>query len=396
MIVSLLGLVISLFAYLIAFPQPYQRRFDVYAALLSLHIVATIAYWLLSFESGMDAFLYYRDPFGFYSESAFKSGTYFVVHMVQVIRSTLGGSFLDHFLFFQCFGMVGIALIIRCFNEIAESLHLNVPLPVFAIVFLPGLHFWTVAIGKDGPMIMAVALSVWAALNIQRRIAWMAVALIIMVLIRPHVAAMVMAGNAAALLFTKQLSAKARIAMAPIALIGLGFAIAEATRRLGVSIDTQSVSDFVDAQQENGERFGSGANLESLPLPLKVWALLFRPFFYDAEGVMQWTASVENAVLLYFFGYVAWNWRLLLWLAKNIYYVTYCLVFGNLLILALALVNYNIGLGQRQKMMVLPALLCVYATIYLYKRYLAAAQSGMAAEAEAPSQQAAYPAPANA
>src|SRR5690554_6873793 len=179
MIVSLLGLVISLFAYLLAFPHAHQRRFDVYAALLAMHLGATIAYWLMSFESGMDAFLYYRDPEGFFRKSAFTSGTYFIVHMVQHIRQTLGGSFLDHFLFFQCFGMIGIALMMRCYNEVAEALGVSVPIPIYATLALPGLHLWTSAIGKDSIINMAIVLAIWSTLRIQRRLIWLAIALVI-------------------------------------------------------------------------------------------------------------------------------------------------------------------------------------------------------------------------
>lgn len=375
MIVSLLGLVISLFAYLLAFPEPHQRRFDVYGALLALHVLATIAYWLMSFESGMDAFLYYRDPEGFFNKSAFTSGTYLVVHLVQHIRLTLGGSFLDHFLFFQCFGMIAVALIIRCYNEVAESLGMNVPLVVYATVFLPGLHFWSVAIGKDGLMIMAIALSVWCSIQIHKRVIWMALAVLLMVLIRPHIAGIVMAAITGALLISKQLSSRVRLVLAPIAMIALIFVGGLAAQRFGVTLDPDSFSNFVETQQGLGDRFGSGADLSSQPLPMKMIALLFRPLFVDAEGMMGWAASAENAILLSIFAYIAYNWRLLLMLTKNVFYVPFCVIFASILIVLLSLVNYNIGLGQRQKMMALPAVLLIFATLYLYKRYRARASS---------------------
>lgn len=385
MIVSLLGLVISLFAYLLAFPQPHQRRFDVYAALLALHLLATIAYWLMSFESGMDAFLYYRDPEGFFQKSAFTSGTYLIVHFVQHIRHSLGGSFLDHFLFFQCFGMIAVALIIRCYNEIAESLNTSVPLFAYATVFLPGLHFWTVAIGKDGPMVMAISLSIWASLHIQKRVLWMAFAILLMVLIRPHIAGIVMAAITGALFISKQLSSRARLTLAPVALIALIFVGGRAADKFGVTLDPDSFSNFVETQQGLGDRFGSGADLASQPLPMKMVALLFRPFFIDAEGMMGWAASAENALILAIFGYIAYNWRLLLMLAKNVFYVPFCVVFAGILIVLLSLVNYNIGLGQRQKMMAMPAVLLIFVTLYLYKRYQARASSQVQVQVDATS-----------
>ena len=142
MIVSLTGLVVSFFAYLLAFPDRERRRFDIYLALLVLHLLMTVAYWLYHFEAAMDAFGYYRDPYGFYQMNPFASGTYFIVHVVQTIKGLFGGSFLDHFLFFQCFGMLGFALLIRSFNEVADSLGVEVPLFLYFLLFLPGPHFW--------------------------------------------------------------------------------------------------------------------------------------------------------------------------------------------------------------------------------------------------------------
>ena len=372
MIVSLLGILISLFAYLLAFPQAYQRRFDVYGALLALHIAAAIGFWLMSFESGMDAFLYYRDPEGFFQKDAFTSGTYFLVHVVQNIRHTLGGSFLDHFLFFQCFGMIGIALMIRCFNEVAESLGMSVPLVLYATLALPGLHLWTSGIGKDGIMSMAIVLALWSALSIHKRLPWLGLALVIMMVIRPHIASVVVAGLGSALLFSNYLPGRIRVMLAPVAMIGLIFVASRAGEKFGVTLDPDSFSSFVETQQGLGDKFGSGAGLEAQSLPLKVWALLFRPFFYDAEGMMGWLVSIENAVLMYFILYIVYHGKLLFRLAKSVFYVPYAVTFASILIFLLSLVNYNIGLGQRQKMMAVPAILMLYATISLYKRYLSA------------------------
>ncbi|WP_129793651.1 hypothetical protein [Sphingosinicella sp. CPCC 101087] len=377
MIVSLLGLVISLFAYLLAFPQSHQRRFDIYGAILAVHIAGAVGYWLLSFESAMDAFTYYRDPFGYVRKSPFAEGTFFIVHVVQFIRRTLGGSFLDHFLFFQCFGMIGVALLIRSFNEIAESFHMAVPFHVYLLLFLPGLHFWSAGIGKDGPMIMAVSLAAWASLRIHKRIVWMVLSLGIMALIRPHVGAVVMVGVASALLFTKQMSMRAKAVLAPVALMGLLFLAFRASERLGVGFSADSVAEFVEQQQGFGDEYGGGADLASQPFPLKIWALLFRPFFFDTDSWMQRIASIENAVLLYFFAYLAYNWRTLLTLAKNVFYVCYSIVFCGLLIVLLAMVNYNIGLGQRQKMMAVPLVILLYGTVYIYKQYRRREQASM-------------------
>jgi len=271
--------------------------------------------------------------------------------------------------------MVGLALLMRAFNEVAESLGMDLPWQAYLLLFLPGLHFWSAGIGKDGPMIMAICLSLWASLRIQKRIVGFAIAVLIMVLIRPHIAAIAMVAAAGALFFSRQLSSKVRVLLAPVAVLGLAFVVVKVFNRFNLSLDTESMADFVETQQSHGEAHGSGAALQDLIFPLKVWALLFRPFYYDAitMGLMGWAASVENTVLLGMFGYVAYHFRLLVRLSLHVFYMAYATIFAAGTIVALALVNYNLGLGQRQKMMAVAAVILMFTTIFLYKRYLSAA-----------------------
>ena len=373
MIVTLIGLSISFFAYFIAFPHAHQRRFDIYLLILAMHLTAAIAYWLYSFESGMDAFIYYRDPYGYARGSPFNSGTYFIVHLDQFIRRTLGGSFLDHFLFFQCFGMLGMALLARCLNEVAESLQLQIPLVAYVILLFPGIHFWSVAIGKDAPMIMATSLALWASMKIERRLVWMGIALLIMVPIRPHVAAISVFAMGGTIFLSRSVSTTVKLVLGlPAAAAVIWFANV-AIQQLGVGgADLGSISEFVENQQNLGEDFGSGANIQALPYPLKVLTLLFRPLWLDASGMLGLVASAENTLLLGIFGYMILKWRILLQLFRNVPFVTYGVIFSGLLILLLSLVSYNIGLGQRQKMMAVVPVLLIVATIYMYQRFLAA------------------------
>jgi len=382
MIVALTGLVVSLFAYLIAFPDRDRRRFDVYLPLLLLHVAMAVAYWLYHFEAAMDAFTYYRDPYNFYQQfGPLSSGTHFITWVVQTLRSAVGGSFLDYFLLFQCFGMIGFALLIRSFIEVADSLQTEVPWLLYLLLFLPGLHFWSVAIGKDAPMFMAVALAVWASIRIGRRFVWMALAVAAMLLIRPHVGAVVMLAVFVAFITARGVSPITRLVLIPPAIAGLVATLLMAGEQLGIDFsDAETVTDFVQYQQGLNETMGSGASIASLPFPLKVFTLLFRPLFFDAAGAMAYAVSFENVALLFLFGALAAYWRDLFRLMGRVYHVTFCAVFSVTLIIGLSLVNYNLGLGQRQKMMVMPAVLLIFATIYLYRRYLAAAAQAAALE----------------
>jgi len=375
MIVSLVGLLAGLFAILIAFPDSNRRKPGIYLGLFTLHLAMAIAYWGYTYESGMDAYMYYQDPFGL-RYKPFATNTVMIAQFVQASRDLLGGSYLDYFFLFQAFGMIGIAFLIRTFQEIADSLSMEVPMVAYLLLFLPGLHFWSVAIGKDAPMFMAISMATWASLKIHRRALWFIVALVFMTLIRSHIAAMALFSMLVALLLNRELSTAARtgllIAGATI------FAIVLTEAKLSLQLDTldvRTISDFVDRNQGYGETHGAD-NLESLPFPFKVLTLLFRPLFFDAPGFMGFVISFENVFFLYIFGYIALSWRTVIGLIRPVYYLGFCLLFAFVVIIALAAVSYNIGLGQRQKMMAMPPVLVVFVTVFLYRRYTAARERG--------------------
>jgi hypothetical protein len=100
--------------------------------------------------------------------------------------------------------------------------------------------------------------------------------------------------------------------------------------------------------------------------------------------MMGIAASAENTVLLGIFAYIGYQWRLMLKLLLHVYYLAYAAIFSSVVIVALALVNYNLGLGQRQKMMAVVAVLVIFGSVFMYKRYLrsvgAAAQLPIAVE----------------
>lgn len=370
MIVALIGLAVSFFAYFVAFPRGRPKRFDVYLLVLAIHLLATITYWLFTFEAGTDAYTYWNDPFGYMAKPFLDPGTGFVVHFVQSVKSASGGSFLDHFFFFQAFGMVGIAFLMRALGEIAESLGIEVPMVTYLLLFIPGLHFWSVAIGKDAPMMMAIGIAAWASLRIDRRFLAMGAAILVMAMIRPHVGAITVIGGVVAVFVSGQVSHKAKMILAPLTIVGAIVTATVALRNFGLSFDVQVLQAFFEYQQDLGESHGSGAGIQDMPYPMKLFTLLFRPFFFDAPGLMGYAASVENLLLMFIIGYVVYNWKTVFYLSRRIGYMAYAVVTSSILIFLLSLVSYNIGLGQRQKMMAIPAILLIFGTVFMYKRFL--------------------------
>lgn len=376
MIPAIFGLLVSIACIRLAFPDAARRQLAVYSAVFGMHLLATLYYWSLASTDGFDAQFYYSDPLDWANEP-FATGSVFMIKFVQLAKSVFGGTFFGYFLFFQCFGMIGVALIIRAFGEVAESLMIEVPSGVWLLALLPGLHLWTVAIGKDAPLFMAVCISVWAVMRIDSRFVWLAVAILIMALVRPHIAAISMLAFGFSLLFDRRLPAVAKLLLAMVSAAGLGFVMTTAQSQLGLeSLDPQGISAFIERNQKLGQSIAGGEELVNLPYPLKLLSLMFRPFFFDAHGILGLIASAENLILVFLIGSIAMRLRMLVELAKDVFYIGYCMVFSASVLVLLAFLNYNVGLGLRQKMMAIPGILIVSASLTLYRRY----QSGTGRE----------------
>src|SRR5690606_28877764 len=56
------------------------------------------------------------------------------------------------------------------------------------IILLPSVSFWSSAIGKDAIAFMATGLALWAALHLKDRVWLIVTAVLLMLIVRPHIA----------------------------------------------------------------------------------------------------------------------------------------------------------------------------------------------------------------
>jgi hypothetical protein len=361
-LVGIAGLLLGLAAVFVADLRWSRQRISVFALLFVLHAVASVGYYEFA-KLGSDAQFYYNDPLQIYGRETGLS-TIFTVNMVQFLRENFGGTFFDYFMLFQSLGFWGIVYLIKAVQEIHEELELAIHPWTYLPFFLPGIHFWTGAIGKDAPLFLGVALSVWAAMRLNRRYIAFGIAVGIMLLFRAHIALIALMALAAAALFEQRV----KLWVKGILLAGVfGVTVITAT-----SMDTtyqidmsnaDSVADFLEARSSVGEESGADLSLVNSSLPTKILSLWLRPFFFDAEGFMAYIASLENVLLLLIMMYLVINFRESVRITKKVMYLRFSFIFFVVLTLLLAMVSFNIGLGLRQKMMAMPCLLILFASI---------------------------------
>lgn len=372
MLVLTLGLLLSLSCYFIAFPKGLERRLTLYLPIALLHVAAGVAFWLFAESQPADANMYYLDPYRL-ADDPFQPGTVFVVQFVQFMKLSMAGSFFDQFMLFQAFGLIGLALLLRCLMELGDLLQVRVPNLAYGLLLLPGLHFWTAAIGKDAPVFMGVCLSIWAALRIERRFVWFGLAVAVMFLFRPHIAALACLALVGAFLVNRRMPVVIKAVLIPLAIGAFTLVAATAQDQLGLTtVDSKSLTDFVDRTQNAGSAFSGGADLAGQPFIIKLLSLLFRPFFFDAAGLFAYAASLENLLLIGVFYLIAIRALTLFRIGRSAFFVPYCAILVVILATLLALVNYNVGLGLRQKMMFMPAVIILFSTVLMHRRYMLA------------------------
>ena len=361
---GLLGIMISIAGFHFARANQSRARFILFVLLFLLHVGTTIANFLYTQERGGDALLYYYDQMGLYGEIT-GLGTVFVINFVQFLKSYLGGSFFDYFLLFQSMGFWGILFVLRTFDDIHEELGQPLFKGVYFLLFLPGLHYWTSAIGKDAPIFFGIAMCVWAASRLQRRYLFFGAGVAIALAVRPHVALMALVAVALALLLGRNVTLMTRAALLAVVLAGMTTVatLVEGTFS-GLSLSSaDSVSEFLESKSQVSESSGADLGIVSASFPIKLFTLLFRPFFIDAEGALGYIASLENVVLLAIVLTLIRRFRTAMALGRGALFARFAFFFFVILTLLLAMVNYNVGLGLRQKMMMMPALLAFFAAL---------------------------------
>lgn len=70
-------------------------------------------------------------------------------------------------------------------------------------VLLPSVSLWSSAIGKDVIAFLSINCALWASLNLRRRVGLMIFAIVSMLLVRPHMAGILVIALSIAMVFDK-------------------------------------------------------------------------------------------------------------------------------------------------------------------------------------------------
>lgn len=331
-------------------------------ALYGWHTVMCLVYCWYVLNFGGDAIGYFaRAQTG---TIQFEFGTAGVDYLTAILVQGLDLSLLGTFLFFNLFGAIGLQVFDACLRIAVHDKIKRYRRLATLIVFLPSVSFWSSGIGKDALSFLAANLALWAALKLGRRAILMAIAIAVMLLVRPHIAGiMVMAVTLASVLDSKAKPGKKLMLGAvslSVALVMVPFALKYSG--LGESVDANSLSAYVENRQASNMEGGGGIDIANMSLPMQFFSYLFRPLIFEARSIFALAAAIDNLILLYLFysgGRMIWR-KSRSGLGEN---RTFMWAYAMVAWLILATTTSNMGIALRQKWMFAPFLIFLLISV---------------------------------
>ncbi|MEJ8801531.1 hypothetical protein [Pontibacter sp. H249] len=271
------------------------------------HLIFGIAYYLyVSSQGGSDSLKYWNGAKKISLSEALMSlfeyqGTQAMYAINFIPSGVFDMSFFSGTILYCFIGFVGISL----FYKIAvDAVPLNYKISnvlLFPTIFyLPNLHFWSSAIGKDTILFFCVALFTYALVNLKNRLPLLIFSSFLAYLVRPHIILFLFIGFALAFSMNKNIASYKRYVLF-LLMLSVGAymlpSVMEYAQVEELSID--SYEEFSDTKVSNLSRShtGSSVDVSNYPFPLKVLTFLYRPTFIDINGIPALLAAIENFIL---------------------------------------------------------------------------------------------------
>lgn len=325
-------------------------------ALYAWHTAMCIVYFVYSLNNIADSTSYYINSI--YRPLDFKAGTEMVTVIVHQFSVVLNMSYGGTFLVFNIVGFIGMVSLASALRSVCKDKRNYTALIITGILFLPGLSYWSSAIGKDALTFMASSLACWAALNLGRRYPAMIIAVIVTAAARPHIAGILIASFAVSSVIFMRLSMMARVSMmlmlAPLAIFAVRYGLEFAG--VGDVSSAEAITNFVETRQGHNLGGGSSVSISDMSVPMRLFTYLFRPLIFDAHGLLGIIVSLENIILFTLLALTGFH-ALTRSSSLSHFQIAFFSIFTLVALMVLANTTANLGIAIRQKWMVLPMIL---------------------------------------
>lgn len=328
------------------------------------HTFFCLIYFLYVTKFGGDATGYYH--WSLVSDPEFRFGTVAVRIITSFFSQGLGLSLLGCSLAFQIFGYIGLLGFDASLRGVTFNKSKNIRLLSSFIILLPSISFWSSGLGKDSLSFCAMGLALWAALSLKRRWSLLVIAMLVMLLVRPHMAGMMGLGLAGSFVLQRGIPLPQRAMFGGFALTAAVFLIPFGLNYAGVGEDAgaEDVMQYIESRQAHNLKGGGAVDISGMTPPVQMFTYLFRPTLIEARNLFSLAAALDNTILVFLF--VVGGWALIKkplpphLLGHNRMFLW---IYSLCAWLILAMTTANLGIALRQKWMFAPMLIFLLISV---------------------------------
>lgn len=300
------------------------------------------------------------------------TGTFFMNLVTTAVYTVVGPSPIAGFFVFGSFAYWGVYLFYRAFEiGVPGGDRKRYALLVF---LLPSLLYWPSSIGKEAFLMLCIGAVALGGAKFFARERGAALPLVLglagTLMVRPHFAALLVAGLFAGQLFRPRgkqaIDILYRIGGIAVMVAAGALVIGQSATFLGIDdpANLDAVNSRIDTAGMNTEQGGSKFTpvplTSPLGLPASLVTVLFRPFPWEAHNLQVLVSAVEGAFLIVLL-VASWRrFRELPRILRQSPYVTFVIVYALLFVWAFSSFG-NFGILARQRVLVMPLFLVLAA-----------------------------------
>ena len=306
-----------------------------------------------------------------------RTGTQFIEIVTGIIYTLIGPSFIGGFLFFSWLSFWGLFFFYRAFRTgVPDG---NARRYAVLLFLLPSMLFWPSSIGKEAWMTLVLGITTYGSAKLLARQRGATIYLVLgiagVLMVRPHMALIVIAGIALAYVLRSNSAARAVALGKTRTAIGIAFigvstllVIRRVSEFFGIdefNLDTATETlEYAEGQTgQGGSAFvGGGPSLRNLPMNFVT--VLFRPFPFEVDSIPTILAALEGTALMVLVITSLPRLRTVPRRLRKQPYIAYCLTYTILFCFMFSSFQ-NFGILARQRVLVFPLLLVFLALPFI-------------------------------
>ena len=327
------------------------------------HMFFGLVYWTYSQFNRSDSISYFKSHTHYKSWfDAFKPGTLFIEWVNYPFANWLGFNY-DMMMFFSTW--VGFWGFVYFYLFMKENLRFNPKFEgwdaITIFMFLPNMHFWTASLGKGAYIFAGLAFLTYGLSWPAKRIFHIALGSFMCYMIRPHILFAVLIGMGVGFVLGREKVPLYQKYMVVIFAIGMSVYVYEDLLVFLGYDPNNVVASFEEETALNRGRLqtsGSGVDMGSYSMPMKLFTFWFRPLFVDSPNAIGLIVSMENALYIYMFSKII-NKDFIKYIKEAPAMVKMSAVVFISISLSMTFVMSNLGIIIRQKSQIMYFMLFV-------------------------------------